>query len=174
MTAPVESTDRQHSIAYGQLYMSGESKIPQGEGPGPQLLGLEDANQSGRRVGLSDGLVVVVAPVQFHWDATFRLELWDGEPALDADVADQVVDFDLDAPGGAVYFWELPHPEPSGEWQVPPARYRVRFSGYSYDAGIAHGGEEGGPDSYALRLWPRDHDSEPALRRAWFSWADAQ
>lgn len=46
--------------------------------------------------------------------------------------------------------------------------------GHGYEEATASAGVEGGPDSYSVLLWPRHHDTEPALRRTWFGWADAQ
>jgi hypothetical protein len=134
-----------------------------------EIRALNAAYASGQHVAAVDGLVVMLSPYQWHFDAELVLEVHGGEPdPAELSSWDQVVDLDLDLPDGLVAF-EAPTHYPV--WlPVPAGSYRARVCGRGFDA--SHDQLEGGPDSYRLALWPRDTATArpPELRRAWPGW----
>ncbi|MCP2248148.1 hypothetical protein [Lentzea aerocolonigenes] len=163
MTSPNTTMDVEVQIDHGQVYVYGVAPDPERESV---LKALDDAHQTRRFVGVADGLVDVLTPVQWNLNAPMRIEVWEAEPPDDDDNWDQVVDVDLDVPDGRLYF------EASGGWnplnfEVPTGRYRARVSSQGYTE--AREGAEG-LDSYRFRLWPRDQESAPQLRKAWPGW----
>jgi hypothetical protein len=177
------------TIDYGQVYIYGRAEpIPPAD-PDEAFLDLAErierqqadvdasreiralnaAYDSGHHVAAVDGLIVMLSPYQWHFDAELVLEVRPSEPdPSDLSAWDQVVDLDLDLPDGQVAF-EAPTHIPV--WlPVEAGSYRARVCGRGFDA--SHDQLEGGPDSYRLALWPRAVASArpPELRRAWPGW----
>lgn len=153
-------------IDHGQLYIYATAPWTDDPSNDAVLRALDDARQSGRMVGVADGLIDLVTPVQWNLHAPMQIEVWPGEPESDDENWDHVVDVDLDVPQGQLFF------EASGGWapircEVPTGTYRARMSGRGYTAG-ADGAE--GMDSYRLRLWPRSETHPLKLRKSWAGW----
>ncbi|WP_219994307.1 DUF397 domain-containing protein [Actinokineospora spheciospongiae] len=155
-------------INHGQVYIYGEPPWADDPGNNAVLRALDDARQSGRFVGESDGLVDLVSPAQWNSHAPMRVEAWPHEPPPDDDQWDHVVDIDLDAPNGRLWFEGSGGRDPI-PCDVPPGAYRARVSGRGYTEAAA--GTEG-VDSYRLRLWPRGQKTPPRGRKVWHGWQD--
>lgn len=152
-------------INHGQVYIYPESPYAKTPDSDAVLRALDDAWKSRRFVGVADGLIDLVTPVQWNYHAPMRIEVWSGQPPSDEDNWDHVVDVDFDVTNDQVTFEgsggrpPIPCVEP-----IPSKTYRVRVAGRGYTE--ASGGAEG-LDSYRLQLWPREADSAPALRKSW-------
>lgn len=157
---------------YGQIYVWSHasdyfSDAEIRDGDPPEIRALEDATASGRFVGAVNGLIDLMTPGQYNFETPMRLEIWSAQPPDDRDGWDHEVDVDFDVPDGAIWF------EASGggenfDAEIPAGSYRVRVSGRGLtEASLTLG--EGG-DSYRLRLWPRDKDEPPVLRKRWPGW----
>jgi hypothetical protein len=151
---------------YGQIYIYDPQTQVAGEGvtedDDPLERAMEDAYESRRFVGYDSGLVDVIAPSQFNWNAPMRIEIGDDEPPLDTSGWDHVVEVPLPVPSGTLCF------EASGggspvETRIPPGVYRARLSGRDFVAGD---GEIEGHEGYRLQLWPAA-ESEPRLIKYW-------
>lgn len=168
MTQPDITINLEVEIDHGQIYIYPAGRRLDDPENDAVLRAFDDAWRSRRFVGVADGLIDLVTPVQWNFDTPMRIEVWPAEPPSDDDNWDHVVDVDLDMPDGRLYF------EGSGgrppilcEEPIPPGRYRVRVSGRGYTE--AYAGAEG-LDSYRLRLWPRARKRSPELRRSWSGW----
>lgn len=159
----VQVTELTVGVDFFQVYIFDLASPGADIGNGVLLRALDDANQSGRGIGVSDGLIDVLAPVRFNYEAPMRVEVLDGEPADDIAEWDHVVDLDFDAPSGKVAFLESGETEIEFVCEVPVGRYRSRVSVTGYDHPVLMGG---GLDSYRLQLWPRGSDQEPVMRKA--------
>jgi hypothetical protein len=166
MIEPIEMTDLEVVIDYQQVYLSGAPPRvvdPAGE---EALRALDDARNSGRYVGVSGGVIDMLTPIQYSPGSPMRVETWAGEPPVDSDSWDNIVDVDLNVPSGRLYF------QPSGggfdpvSCEVPIGRYRARVAGRGYDQADVEG-----LDAYQVQLWPRDSDNPPAPHRTWPGWA---
>jgi TonB family protein len=129
---------------------------------------LADGIKSRRFVGTSRGLIDLMTPGQYNFKTPMLVEVRQHEPGDDRQEWDHEVDLDLDIPSGVLLF------EGSGgsgiqRIKVPPGRYRTRVSGRGFVA-LGFAGANGN-DSYRLRLWPRQEDTEPVLRKSWPGWA---
>jgi TonB family protein len=129
---------------------------------------LADGVKSRRFVGTSRGLIDLMTPGQYNFKTPMLVEVRQHEPGDDRQEWDHEVDLDLDIPSGVLLF------EGSGgsgiqRIKVPPGRYRARVSGRGFVA-LGFAGANGN-DSYRLRLWPRQEDTEPVLRKSWLGWA---
>ena len=129
---------------------------------------LADGVKSRRFVGTSRGLIDLMTPGQYNFKTPMLVEVRQHEPGDDRQEWDHEVDLDLDIPSGVLLF------EGSGgsgiqRIKVPPGRYRARVSGRGFVALGFRGAN--GNDSYRLRLWPRQEDTEPVLRKSWPGWA---
>lgn len=170
MTRPMLAVDLEVEIDYGQVYVY--STPPDDTDPDDHavLRAFNDAWGEHRFVGVADGLIDLVTPVQWNFHAPMRLEVWPGEPPSDEDSWDHVVDVDFDVVNDQVTF------EGSGgrppircAEPVPSGAYRTRVSGRGYTE--AEQGADG-MDSYRLQLWPRTGDRPPDLRKSWPGWKD--
>ncbi|MGM1063112.1 hypothetical protein [Saccharothrix sp. Mg75] len=168
MTAPTVTHDLEVQIDHGQLYIY--SHAPWNDDPDSDARerALNDARNSHRWVGIADGLVDLVTPVQWNLNAPIRVEIWTTEPPADDDRWDHVVDVDLDLMGDTLHF------QASGGWspitcELPSGEYRARVAGRGYQEAGREGAE--GLDAYQLRLWPRTTPAEPALRKCWPGWS---
>lgn len=166
MSQPSSTADLDVEINYGQVYIYGEAPWADDPNNNAVLRALDDARQSGRFVGIADGLVDLVSPIQWNFHAPMRVEVWSFEPPADDGDWDQVVDVDLDVPDGRLWFEGSGGRDPI-PCEVPPGAYRVRVSGRGYTE-VADGAE--GLDSYRLRLWPRGGDKAPESRKVWDGW----
>lgn len=168
---PSVSINLQVEIDYGQLYIYSVAPWAEDSDNDAVLRALDDARQSGRWVGVADGLIDLVVPFRKSFDAPMRVEVWPEEPPSDDEDWDHVVDVDFDVRDGELVF------EPSGGFTpvrsdepVPSGAYRARVSGRGY-AEAADGAV--GLDSYRIRLWPRSQASAPALRKSWPGWSSS-
>lgn len=167
MTQPTTTTDLEIEINYSQVYIySVPPWASDPEGHNSVLRALDDAHRSGRFVGISEGLIDLLTTAEWNFHAPMRIETWADEPPADEDNWDHDVDVDLDVPNGRLMFEGSGGREPI-PCEVPPGTYRVRVSGRGY-AEAKEGVE--GMDSYRLRLWPREADSSPQLRKCWSGW----
>jgi TonB family protein len=128
---------------------------------------LADGIKSRRFVGASRGLIDLMTPGQYNFKTPMLVEVRQHEPGDDRQEWDHEVDLDLDIPSGVLLF------EGSGgsgiqRIKVPPGRYRARVSGRGFVA-LGFAGANGN-DSYRLRLWPRQEDTEPVLHKSWPGW----
>lgn len=166
MSEPSLKADLGVGIDHGQLYIYDLGASIDLGGP-VALEALDDAQNSGRYVGRSGDLVNLLSPVQWHFDAPMRVEVWAGEPAPEEPGWDHVVDLDLNAPTGQLAF-QAPTEEEYASCAIPHGRYRIRVSGRGYDHANPQGG---GGDSYRVQLWPRTGDRPPAVRKRWAGWS---
>jgi hypothetical protein len=125
---------------------------------------LNDATESRRFVGVLRGLIDLMIPGQWNNELPMRLEIWSAEPPGDLGEWDHEVDADFNVAAGPIYF-EASGGGPVITAEVPPGTYRVRISGRGLTDTWPHGDE-----SYRLRLWPRDQDQAPELRKSWPGW----
>jgi hypothetical protein len=123
---------------------------------------MDDASESRRFVGYAKGMVDVLTPSQYNWQAPMRVEVSDARPRLDTDEWDHVVEVPLPVPSGTLCFEASGGSEPI-ETQIPAGTYRARLSGRGFVAGI---GEIEGRESYRLQLWPAE-EADPALIKYW-------
>lgn len=165
---PSVTIDLEIEIDYGQVYIYSAAPWTDDRDNDAMLRALDDARQSGRWVGVADGMIDLVVPFRKSFDAPMRVEVWPEEPPSDDDNWDHVVDVDFDVHNGELVF------EPSGGFTpircgepVPSGSYRIRISGRGY-AEMAKGAE--GLDSYRIRLWPRAGDNPAELRKNWSGW----
>lgn len=167
MTEPTTTTNLEVEINYGQLYVySAEPWADDPEGHNAVLRALDDAYDSGRFVGVSEGLIDFLSAVQWNFHAPMSVEVWDVEPPADEQNWDHVADVDLDVADGSLKF-EGSGGRPPIECTVPSGHYRVRLAGRGYNE--ARAGIEG-MDSYRVQLWQRERTSPPGLRKCWPGW----
>jgi hypothetical protein len=156
-------------INHGQVYVYSDppwSKDPQAANA--VLHALDDAQTSGRYVGVSAGVVDVVVPTNWNFDAPMRVETWTAEPLADYGNWDNVVDVDLDVTNDSLTF-QGSGGRPPISCIVPSGAYRARIAGRGYDQLKA---DVDGMDAYRLQLWPREADHSPVLRKLWPGWND--
>jgi hypothetical protein len=163
------AVDLEVDISYGQVYLYGVAPWANDPSNDAVLRALDDAHASGRFIGIADGIVDFVSPVQYHFGAPLRLEIWPAEPAADDADWDHVVDVDIDLPMGELHFEGSGGREPLIQ-QVPNGNYRGRLSGRGYEQAVADAAE--GMDRYRVQLWPRSADAPPDLRKCWDGWQD--
>ena len=151
---------------YGQFYIyDPQTQIADDattEGDNPLDRAMDDAYDSRRFVGYDGGLVDVLTPSQFNWNAAMRIEIGDDEPPPDEDDWDHVVEVPLPVPSGTLCFQASGGGTPV-ETAIPPGVYRARLSGRDYVAGA---GEIEGHERYRLQLWPAP-EAEPRLVKYW-------
>jgi hypothetical protein len=152
---------------HGQIYISSTAMPQVTVDDNPYLDALADGTDSGRFVGVIQGLIDLMTPGQWNWQTPVRLEVWTAEPTADTNAWDHEVDVDLDVPDGTLSF-EASGGGPEISTEVPPGSYRVRVSGKGYIELGAAGAE--GDDSYRLRLWPASGQHDPVLRKRWPGW----
>lgn len=167
MRQPATSTTLEVEINYSQVYVySAASSADDPDWHNAGLRALDDAYQSKRYVGLSTGLVDVLTPSEWNFNAPMQVETWEAEPPNDFGNWDHVVDVDLDVPDGKLMF-EGSGGRPPIPCDVPPGWYRARVAGRGYD--LTKEGVEG-MDAYRLQLWPRNTDESPTLHKRWSGW----
>lgn len=170
MNQPTLTINLDVEIDYGQLYIY--SQPPDDSDPDPDnhavLRAFNDAWGTHRFVGVADGLIDLVTPVQWNFHAPMRVEVWPTEPPSDEDNWDHVVDVDFDVTNDQVIFeGSGGRPPIRSDEPVPSGTYRARISGRGYTE--AETGAEG-MDSYRLQLWPRTGSAAPQLRKSWPGW----
>jgi hypothetical protein len=170
-TGPVLARDLVVSADYGQIYIYSPEVLREDVEGNAYLAALDDATGSRRFVGVAGGLVDLLTPGQWNWETPMRLEVWTAEPDEDSDDWDHEVDVDLDVPDGQLVF-EASGGGPTVATDIPAARYRARVSGRGFSE-LGHAGAEG-DDAYRLRLWPRDADGSPVLRKSWPGWREVR
>ena len=152
---------------FGQIYIY---STLEGEA-GDELAALDDAIESGRFAGVRPGFtgfIDLLTPGQWNFHTPLRLEVWSAEPPDERGDWDHEVDADFDVPDGQMSFMQSGALTPDCVVDIPAGTYRVRVSGQGYTA-LGHAGADG-DDSYRLRLWPRDQDNTPRLRKRWPGW----
>ena len=80
MNTPVLVRDLAVSSDYGQLYVGdyeGADSSPQTEEDNSLLRSLDDAQESRRFVGYDAGMLNILTPSQYYWEAPLRLEVFD-------------------------------------------------------------------------------------------------
>lgn len=169
---PSVTIDLEIEIDYGQVYIYSAAPWADDRDNDAMVRALDDARQSGRWVGLADGMIDVVVPFRKSFNAPMRVEVWPEEPLADDRDWDHVVDVDFDVRAGVLVF------EPSGgftpircEKPVPSGSYRARVSGRGYAEAVT--GAEG-LDSYRIQLWPRESERPAELRKSWPGWAGSK
>jgi hypothetical protein len=167
MSVPTMVVDLEVDISYGQVYLYGAAPWANDPSNDAVLRALDDARTSGRFVGVADGLVDFVSPVQYHFGAPLRLEIWPAEPPAGDAGWDHVVDVDIDIPAGQLHFEGSGGREPFMQ-EVPRGTYRGRLAGRGYEQAVTDAAD--GMDSYQVQLWPRNADAPPTLRKGWPGW----
>jgi hypothetical protein len=150
---------------YGQIYIydaQPQEDVDWSVDDNPFVRAMDDGFDSRRFVGYDSGIVDVLTPSQYNWNAPMRIEVSEAPPPLDLDAWDHVVEVPLPVPSGTLCF------EASGggipiETQIPAGTYRARLSGRGY---VARAGEIEGHESYRLQLWPAD-ETKPVLLKYW-------
>ncbi|MBP2334017.1 hypothetical protein JOF41_000195 [Saccharothrix coeruleofusca] len=167
MSDLVDHGDLEVEINHGQVYIY--SAPPWRTDPNQanaMLHALDDAQNSGRYVGVSSGLVDLVVPTHWNFNAPMRVEVWTAEPPPDDDNWDNVVDVDLDITDDTLHF-QGSGGRPPIPCAVPSGAYRARIAGRGYDQLRA---DVEGMDDYRLQLWPRESEASPTLRKSWPGW----
>ena len=138
---------------YGQVYLYDATAADSVD----YLAALDDSTRTGLTVGAAGALVDLLLPLQWNFSAPLVLETVGGEPVLDLEDWEHVVEFSLQLPTGRLLL------EGSGgsgqlEVEVPAGTYRARWSGRGFPpAGEYVPGESSG-DSYRLQLWAAPAD----------------
>ena len=164
----VHEVDLEVEINHGQVYIYSDPPWrtdPNEANAMPRAL--DDAQNSGRYVGLSSGLVDLVVPTKWNFNAPMRVETWTAEPEADDDSWDNVVDVDLDVTDDTLNF-QGSGGRPPIPCEVPSGAYRARIAGRGYDQLRA---DVEGMDTYRLQFWPRASNSPPTLRKSWAGWS---
>ena len=151
---------------YGQIYIYD----PQTQVADPSVTAdddplqrvIDDGYDSRRFVGYESGLLDLLTPSQYNWNAAMRIEVSDDPPAPDTEAWDHVVEMPLPVPSGTLCFQASGGGTPI-ETQIPAGTYRARISGRGFVPGV---GEIEGHESYRLQLWPSE-DAEPLLVKCW-------
>lgn len=164
-------------IDHGQVYIGGhEPTSAHMRALDPNfdryLHALDDAHHSDRFVGVSCGMIDLLTPIQWNFEAPLAIEIWAAEPPEETLAGwEHTVDVDLDAPLGRLWF------EASGgggcvDYEIPAGSYRARVSGRGYTEHAATRRCEGTTDSYRLQLWPRTQERPPELVTSWPGWTE--
>jgi len=109
-------------------------------------------------------------PVQWHFDAAMRVELWVTPPDPDLTCWDHMVELDLALSDDGLHFQGPTHDAVS--CPIPRGLYRIRIAGHGYGYGAAAKQLQGGPDSYRAQLWPQRLSSAPRLLKDWPDWRE--
>jgi hypothetical protein len=122
--------------------------------------------RAGLTVGVAGALVDLLLPLQWNFSAPLVLETVDGEPVLDLEEWEHVVEFPLQLPTGRLLL------EGSGgsgqlEIEVPPGAYRACWSGDGFPPAGDYVPGESSQDSYRLQLWAAQADEPPRELKRW-------
>ena len=155
---------QEHSFVYdyGQVYLYDAA----GVGSVDFLAALEDSTRTGLSVGVADGLVDLLMPLQWNFSAALSLEMLAGEPAPDLDEWEHMVEFALQLPSGRLLV------EGSGgsgelEIEVPPGTYRARWAGRAFPPSGEYVPGDSSSDTYRLQLWATHEDEQPRELKRW-------
>jgi len=140
---------------YGQVYLYDAAAAASVD----FLAALDDSARTGLTVGVAGALVDLLLPLQWNFSAPLVFETVDGDPALDLDDWEHVVEFALPLPTGRLLL------EGSGgsgqlDIEVPPGAYGARWSGRGFPPVGEYVPGESSRDSYRLQLWAA-HVDEP-------------
>ena len=147
---------------YGQVYLYDAAAAESVD----FLAALDDSTRTGLTVGVAGGLVDLLTPLQWNFDAPLVLETVAGEPQLDLDEWEHVVEFGLPLPSGRLLL------EGSGgsgkvEIEVPPGTYRARWAGRGFPPPGDYVPGESSDDTYRLQLWPTAAEEPPRELKRW-------
>ncbi|HEX6952214.1 MAG TPA: hypothetical protein VF124_05440 [Gaiellaceae bacterium] len=147
---------------YGQLYLYDAAAAESVD----FLAALDDSVRTGLSVGVADGLVDLLLPLQWNFSAPLLLETCEGEPRLDLEEWEHTVEFALQLPSGRLLL------EASGgsgrlEIEVPPATYRARWSGRDFPPPGDYVPGESSEDQYRLQLWIDGSGEAPRELKRW-------
>ena len=147
---------------YGQVYLYDAAAAESVD----FLAALDDSVRTGLSVGVAGALVDLLLPLQWNFSAPLVLETPEGEPPLDLDDWEHVVEFGLQLPSGRLML------EGSGgsgraEVEVPPAAYRARWAGRGFPPPGEYVPGESSDDAYRLQLWTDGSDEPPRELRRW-------
>jgi hypothetical protein len=131
------------------------------------MLALDEAQTSGRQVGVSGCFVDLLTPGQWNFETPMRLEIWSAEPPDDRSEWQHQVDLDLPMPSGELCFEASGGSAPECT-RVPVGDYRARVSGRGFTK-LGYDGADG-TDRYRLQLWRAPRASPPELRKRWPGW----
>ena len=147
---------------YGQVYLYDAAAV----GTVDFLAALDDSTRTGLTVGVDGALVDLLLPLQWNFSVPLVLEAVDGEPVLDLDEWEHIVEFALQLPSGRLL---LEGSGGSGELDVelPPNTYRARWSGRGFPPAGEYVPAESSPDNYRLQLWPAPADEPPRELKRW-------
>lgn len=165
MGEPSQRVELEIAIDYGQVYILDQSAVDD-LGTDAVMDALDDANNSGRYVGVAGRIVDFTVPIQYNFTAPMHVELWPEEPADDSANWDHLVDVDLDLPTGKLHFEASGGGEPI-TCDVPAGSYRARLGGRGWDLSNPQGG---GLDDYRVQLWARASDTAPGVVKSWPGW----
>lgn len=162
----------QFAYDYGQLYLYDVGdELDFSDDHNPYLDALDAAIQSGLTVGVASGVVDVLMPRQENFASIVELVRAESAPPL-TETADHIIEFDLTSSGrikleGSGGSSEL-------ELELPAGAYRVRLSGFDFDAASRWSYDDPGhpSDHYRLEVWPSVAPQPPAELRRWPGYAD--
>jgi hypothetical protein len=147
---------------YGQLYLYDAAAA----GEVDFLAALDDSTRTGLTVGVADALVDLLLPLQWNFSAPLVFEMVDGDPVLDLEDWEHVVEFGLRLPTGRLLL------EGSGgsgqlEIEVPPGTYRARWSGHGFPPAGEYVPGESSLDGYRLQLWTAGEEEPVRELKRW-------
>jgi hypothetical protein len=124
---------------------------------------IEHVARSGEAFGVFGGVVLVMAPTAYCWDATVRIERWAKRPRVHDSEWDYVAEAGVEVSMGALTLV-------SGAWEpgtvvMPDDIYRVRVSGRGYSRATT-------PTvrlEFLLQLWPGKLDGTSVVKE-WDGW----
>jgi hypothetical protein len=147
---------------YGQVYLYDAAAADSVD----FLAALDDSARTGLTVGVAGALVDLLLPLQWNFSAPLVLETVDGEPVLDLEEWEHVVEFPLQLPTGRL---QLEGSGGSGQLEivVPPGAYRARWSGRGFPPAGDYVPGESSQDSYRLQLWAAQADEPPRELKRW-------
>jgi len=155
---------------YGQLYVY-DATLSMSDDGNAYLDVLDAATEAGLTVGAAAGIVGVLMPRQENFSAEIEVVTVESASPV-SERAVHVVEFDVISSGRITL-------EGSGgsgkvEIGVPPGRYRVRLSGFEFDAAEQWSYSDPGypADHYRLELWPSDRSEPPTELKRWPGWAE--
>ena len=147
---------------YGQVYLYDAAVADSVD----YLAALDDSVRTGLSVGVAGALVDLLQPLQWNFSAPLVLETPEGEPQLDLDDWQHMVEFALQLPCGRLMV------EGSGgsgelEVEVPPATYGARWAGRCFPPPGEYVPGESSGDEYRLQLWIGGSDEPPRELKRW-------
>jgi hypothetical protein len=147
---------------YGQVYLYDAAAA----GSVDFLAALDDAGRTGLSVGVAGALVDLLLPLQWNFSATLLLETLDGEPPLDLDEWEHMVEFLLQLPSGRLL---LEGSGGSGQLEIglPPGVYQARWAGRGFPPLGEYVPGESAEDAYRLQLWAAQSNQPTRELKRW-------